>query len=1575
MRYYDLFFPLLLVLTLQSSSLFSQITINEVLADNGTTLSDDQGDFDDWIEIYNSGATAVDLAGYFISDDPLDDQLWQIPSSNPQVTTVPANGYLLLWADKDTGDGENHINLKLGASGETLTLTAPNGTTVDQVVFGAQNTDISYGRTLNGGSVFQLFTSPTPNGSNEVMSTPTFQSSVSRVVNQESDDAIEYGYTNKGVNIDHFGMLMTETFNTQKIGVRFQNIPIPSGATITGAYIQFTCKDPDYSSGPSNLNVRAQTTSAAPFEEIDANLSDRPVTSTSVNWRPEEWTLENLAGPDERTADLSSIIQEVVNQGSWQAGYNLAFIIDGTGQRSAENFTSGTGPSLKITYEAPIPTTPISNISINEVSASGTAYEDENGGKSDWIELYNSNDFPVSVGGLYLSDKATDLTKWQIGSATPIPARGFLTIFADGEPHLGGFHADFKIGSGGETITLVQALGNDLVILDQVDSGEIPFKTSAGRSTEGATDWVLFGTQTPNAPNDGTLSWLETPEFSLNHGAYNSPQSLTLSHPETGVTIYYTTDSSDPDNGSTVYTGPIPVFETTAIRARAYKSGHVPSQIETKSYLFDASATLPVVMITTDPDNLYDDEIGIYTVGTNGLNAGFCSDDIPVNYWQDWERPAHITFFETDGEEKFAVEAGIKISGNCSRRNALKSLNIYLRGNTYGDGDIDYKLFPNRDYKKYKRLRLRNSGQDFKHTMLRDGTNQQMLAEVTDVEYQSYRPTIVYINGEYFGIQNFRDLYGDEYFDGLFDVPEEELDLVKNPRIYTDIKKGSDVHYQALYDYVLANDLSDPASFDYFKTQFDIENLIDYWISMIYLSSSDWPANNLQIWRPKASDGKWRYMYADSDASTNIFGIGSANSYDKDTFGKILDPNQRGWPYDSRATLFIRKLLENDEFKDEFIQRTCSFMELILSEERAHSFIDASVAAIDTEIDDHVQRWAFDTPYLQNRSDWQAKVRRYTKFFEERPSYFYDNMESNFNLDNQFELTFGYDANTNGEVLLHWKEMSIPFNYTGTYYTNMPIRIQAVADPGYEFQYWLETGDTNEEIDFVAYNNRTLTPIFEAVADVCDPTSPNFQDSDNDGVCDNDDQCPGFDDNIDTNNNGVPDDCENCIDNDNDGVCVDDDCDDNNPNIPATPGTSCDDANLTTINDVIQADGCTCEGSVVSTDPCEDLTITSTNGQIVISGLDGAAHAGIQIFTSDWDRAFRCSSDCEAQTQIVPLPDDTYRVKISLYDENYNEICRINENYTVTNSGGPCSNAGGDADGDGVCATDDCDDNNPNVPATPGTSCDDGDSNTSSDVILADGCSCAGTPITAANYCDAEGDFPWHEWISNVTFNQINNASGKSKYSDFTDISTPIQRGVTYDITLETGFSYETFDQHWGVWIDFNSDKVFASSELVFSGIANRPPNGTDNFRVIGQATMPNFPFTQGSTRMRVVMSREETPTPCGTHSFGEVEDYTVNFSAPPVPFSVFARDKNKLWLSPNPANFYTLVHLPENYTTEELKVYNSNGTLIETISDLPEDTRTFELPVEHLKVGLYILRAESKGKQSQTARMVIMRN
>ncbi len=141
--------------------------INEFMASNDATIADENGDYDDWIEIYNPNDFAVNIGGFYITDDLTDLTNYQIPDTDSSATTIPAGGFLLLWADKDTDQGILHVNIKLSGSGEQIGLVAPNGTTfVDSLTFGEQTTDVSYGRKPDGSDNWQFFDNPTPGASN-----------------------------------------------------------------------------------------------------------------------------------------------------------------------------------------------------------------------------------------------------------------------------------------------------------------------------------------------------------------------------------------------------------------------------------------------------------------------------------------------------------------------------------------------------------------------------------------------------------------------------------------------------------------------------------------------------------------------------------------------------------------------------------------------------------------------------------------------------------------------------------------------------------------------------------------------------------------------------------------------------------------------------------------------------------------------------------------------------------------------------------------------------------------------------------------------------------------------------------------------------------------------------------------------------------------------------------------------------------------------------------------------------------------------------------------------------------------
>ncbi len=160
-------FGLILLVWMIANGAVGQVYINEILASNRSGLMDGQGDYDDWIELYNAGDTAVDLAGMFLTDTLSEPMRYQFPTGQASQTTLAAGGYLIIWADNEVWEGLLHAGFGLASAGGAVALFQADGQTiVDSIVYGEQWSDLSYGRSTDGAADFRYFAPPSPNAPN-----------------------------------------------------------------------------------------------------------------------------------------------------------------------------------------------------------------------------------------------------------------------------------------------------------------------------------------------------------------------------------------------------------------------------------------------------------------------------------------------------------------------------------------------------------------------------------------------------------------------------------------------------------------------------------------------------------------------------------------------------------------------------------------------------------------------------------------------------------------------------------------------------------------------------------------------------------------------------------------------------------------------------------------------------------------------------------------------------------------------------------------------------------------------------------------------------------------------------------------------------------------------------------------------------------------------------------------------------------------------------------------------------------------------------------------------------------------
>ena len=716
---------------------------------------------------------------------------------------------------------------------------------------------------------------------------------------------------------------------------------------------------------------------------------------------------------------------------------------------------------------------------LNEVLASNhsIAADPDFNDYGDWVELYNPGNLSADLSGFTLTDDFDQPSKWTFPDGTLLSPGAFLLVWCDDEDRMGiNLHAGFRLSADGEVIGLFDAAGTPL---DTLNFGPQTTDVAYGRQPDGTGAWHYLSTPTPGAPNDSEAfaGVAPQPDFSMEGGFYPGRLTLTLSTTLPGGEIRYTLDGSPPLDTDPRYETPLSFESTSVVRAAVFKKDFLQSPVVTHTFFINEQTTLPVLSLVTAPDNFFDDEIGIYVEGTNGI-PGRCR-TYPVNWNQDWERPVHVEFFEPDGTSGFRLEAGIKIFGGCTRIYPQKSLALYAR-RVYGPAKIEYQVFPNLPITSFNSLALRSSAQDWWRTMFRDGMIQTVAGAGLDLDHQAYRPALVFINGAYWGIHNLRERLDKHYLETHYGIDGEETEMMESEDY------GSSIHHEALIDYVETHDMNLPASLAYLHTQIDVDAYIDYLIAEIYSANADWPGNNLKLWRPDTPEGRWRWMIFDMDFG---FGGNAEGQVNSNTLALATAPNGPAWPNPPWSTLLIRKVFENDTFRNTFIQRFALHLNTTFEPEHVLQVIDSLQNNIALEIPRHKARWEKSISF---GSSWDELIEIMRDFARRRATYVRTHFYQKFDLSGSARLTFASNDPAGGT--LYAAGIRIEEGGDGmVFFKDAPLTVKAVPNPGFVFNGWSGLSQSlSDSLTIILTGEAALTAHFSpgTTSTTPDPTVP-----------------------------------------------------------------------------------------------------------------------------------------------------------------------------------------------------------------------------------------------------------------------------------------------------------------------------------------------------------------------------------------------------------------------------------------------------------------------------------------------------
>ncbi len=1212
-----------------------QIFINEFMASNGNTISDEVGDFDDWLELYNPGTSAINIGGMYVSDDIADPLAWQIPATDPASTTIPAGGYLLLWLDKETDQGPLHIDVKLGSGGEDIVLTAADGTTVmDSYTFGTQLEDVSEGRVGDGNATFDFFAEPTPGATNDSdpgapqVAKPTvnniggfYNGSVTVEVTGDGD----IYYTTDGsiptTGSNAYTGPLTFSENTPLRIVAFDPPALPS-PPVTQTYLFGV-----------NTEFAVVSYVADPFELFD------PATGMYTNFEDES-------------------IEINANAELWEPDGSLGF------NQLFESEIHGTGSAVY----AQKPLALKAKKSLGSADIPYEVFPDQPGYEPRSLILRNAGqDWNITmfrdafVSSLVrdLSDVGTTITKPDLNTQGHRPGIAYVNgefwginnirermdkRYIRAQYGLDDDEIDFlenqseaKEGDFDEWNIL-----NDYLIANSLATEDKLRFVESKLDLDHYIDYVVFNLYIDNQdwPGNNNKRWRErvsdaqwefmTWDLDFSYGLFIPGEP-------------FNTDIATSNSLSRLYEvpnflWPNPEWATLLFR-RLMENDNVRAKFVNRmadqlNVLYNAdrvNARIDEFVATYDSEiqNHADRWSSGYQVWDQNVQKlrNFANARVApvrshfINQYEDITGTGNITV-----NLNSAANGSVELNTIAVTADNAPFTGVYFRGN-----DVPVRAKPNRGY-----------------------------------VLQSWSGNLSGNN------------------------PNEVIDFNNNSNITANFSLGSTSTQPIVINEINYNSPDDTDPGDWVELHNPNSAAVD--ISGWYFEdeSGDYfglPANTT------IAAGAYLVLVEDEGSFNNIYP--SVTNYIA-AFG--VDPGGFGLSGGGEQITIKNangQLIDIVEYDDKTPWPTAA--------DGDGPTLQLIAPSLDNAL---AQSWEANvaTPGLPNNATCE------------------DNDNDGICAQN--------DCDDNNASVPTTPGASCDDGNPNT--EDDVIQLDGCTCAGTVPQGGLcdavvITGSGNSisigNIGTAHYIIKLFSPTYATIINCVDCAVPQVANGLPEGVYHVDVQLYNanwqsicsLQEDVEIGGVGC------AVDADNDGTCSDADCDDNDPAIPATPGTPCDDGSSSTTGDVIQSDGCSCAGIPTSTGDCDDIEVT-VNGSSVSIGNISSGHYIIKLFGPSWNTVINCT-DCAVPQVATNLPEGTYHIDVRLFTSNWQSICALVEDIEV--SGQSCI----DNDNDGICIEDDCNDSNPNVPATPGTACDDFNPDTENDVIQSDGCTCGGITI------------------------------------------------------------------------------------------------------------------------------------------------------------------------------------------------------------------------------------------------------